>query len=216
MKKTLMALTLPALLMAQAAWADVVIKVPNNFEILATEQVRIKKATKQVALPEGDQHILVRFDSPTNPHSTAQSLGFVSSKPMLVTFTANDGEEVILVAPRIDTPQEVKRYAKAPTFTLVDAEGQTVAHQTTRVEYEGSPMTADYNAILAKQIGSTASPAPVLSSTAVAGTGVAAVNAAKIDVSDLTPQQADALLRDLYKNADEKRRKDFMRWALGL
>ncbi|MGR5077893.1 DUF2057 domain-containing protein [Photobacterium swingsii] len=216
MKKTLMALTLPVLLVAQVAWADVMVKMPSNFEILATEQVRIKKATKQVALPEGDQHILVRFDSPTNPHSTAQSLGFVSSKPIFVSFTAKDGEVVSLVPPRIDTQQEVKAFARQPSFKLVDAMGNTVAHESTNILFEGSPMTADYNAILAKQIGSTASPAPVLSSTAVAGAGVAAVNAAKIDVSDLTPQQADALLRDLYKNADEKRRKDFMRWALGL
>ncbi|MDO6500093.1 DUF2057 domain-containing protein [Photobacterium sanguinicancri] len=213
MKKTLMALTLPALLVAQVAWADVMVKMPSNFEILATEQVRIKRATKQVALPEGDQHILVRFDSPTNPHSTAQSLGFVSSKPILVSFTAKDGEVVSLVPPRIDTQQEVKTFARQPTFKLVDANGDAVEHESSMVLFEGSPMTADYNAILADQI---VSPAPVLSSTAVAGSGVAAVNAAQIDVNNLTPQQADALLRDLYKNADEKRRKDFMRWALGL
>ncbi len=213
MKKTLMALTLPALLVAQVAWADVMVKMPSNFEILATEQIRIKRATKQVALPEGDQHILVRFDSPTNPHSTAQSLGFVSSKPILVSFTAKDGEVVSLVPPRIDTQQEVKTFARQPTFKLVDAKGNTVAHESTKILFEGSPMTADYNAILAEQIVSSA---PVLSSTAIAGSGVAAVNAAQIDVSALTPQQADALLRDLYKNADEKRRKDFMRWALGL
>ncbi|OAN18662.1 hypothetical protein A3K86_07185 [Photobacterium jeanii] len=216
MKKTLLASVLPVLLVAQSAWADVKIKVPSNFEILATQQVKLKKAQKEVVLPEGEQHLLVRFDSPTNPHSTAQSLGYVSSQPILVSFYAIDGDVITLKPPRVDTQREVKAFAQKPTFTLIDAKGNPVEHESELVPFEGSPITANYHTLLAAQIGSSVA-APELSATAAGDNGKAVISSASaINVSKLTPAQADALLRELYRGADEQRRKEFMRWALGL
>lgn len=212
MKKTLLAFSLPLVLVSQAAMADVTLKVPGNFEILAAQHLEIKKATKTVALPEGDQQVLVRFDSPTNPHSTGQSMGYVSSQPILIRFSANDGEVVELVAPRVDTQQDVKRFAKNPSFELTDTAGKSVSFASKKVVVSGSPLMANYNAILAAQV------APSEKQTLPQPTVTTAPSQAvsTVDINQLTPAQTDQLMKDLYQNADEKRRKEFIRWALGL
>jgi uncharacterized protein len=212
MKKTLLAFSLPLVLVSQVVMADVTLKMPGNFEILAAQHLEIKKATKTVALPEGDQQVLVRFDSPTNPHSTGQSMGYVSSQPILIRFSADDGEVIELVAPRVDTQQDVKRFAKNPRFELTDTAGKSVSFESEKLVVSGSPLTANYNNILAAQI--TPNDKQTLPQPTV--TTVSSQAISTVDISRLTPAKADQLMKDLYQNADEKRRKEFMRWALGL
>ncbi|WP_239974004.1 DUF2057 domain-containing protein [Photobacterium damselae] len=222
------------LLSSYAAQANVSLEMPSYFSVLAAQSQELKKAQKQINLTDGQQQVLIRFESPRNPHSTAQSMGYIHSQPLLVTFSAQD-DVIKLVAPRIDTPQEIVKFAKAPKFDLINGEGQSVEYKMKAIGFSGSPLLADYNALLAEQIMPRAEAAPtqntisashkiavapvVTSTMTVEATPVfdaSSKTVMPIDVSKLSPTQRQELLKSLYQQADETQRKTFMRWALGL
>ncbi|BAX53877.1 hypothetical protein PDPUS_1_02503 [Photobacterium damselae subsp. piscicida] len=76
------------LLSSYAAQANVSLEMPSYFSVLAAQSQEMKKAQKQINLTDGQQQVLIRFESPRNPHSTAQSMGYIHSQPLLVTFSA--------------------------------------------------------------------------------------------------------------------------------
>ncbi len=237
MKKMTQLVYATLFLSSYAVQANVSLEMPAHFSVLAAQSQELKKAQKQINLADGQQRVLIRFESPRNPHSTAQSMGYIHSQPLLVSFSAQN-DAIKLVAPRIDTPQEIVKFAKAPKFDLIDGKGQSIKYSVETMNFSGSPLLADYNALLAEFITPKAEPVtamgsqkaisashkiavtPVVTSASKVGTTPVSAASSKtvmpIEVSKLSPTQRQELLRSLYQQADETQRKEFMRWALGL
>ena len=200
--------------MSAPSWAETNLQTPSNVEILATKAVYLKNTQHQVTLPAGQQQLLVRFDSPENPHSTGQTMGFVNSAPVLLHFNLDDQATVTVKIPRLDTPQEINRFAKQPYFKLYNDDGSQLAVEQKVISMTGSPLLTDYNQLLNESVGAT-----VVSVTMVKNTQEPhAVNPAvtQIDTTHLTAQQTDQLLQQLYQQANKAQRKNFIRWALEL
>ncbi|MEC6798317.1 DUF2057 family protein [Photobacterium sp. S4TG1] len=200
--------------MSAPSWAETNLQTPANVEILATTAVRLNKAQHQVMLPAGQQQLLVRFDSPENPHSTGQTMGFVHSAPVLLRFKLDDQATVTVKIPRLDTPQEIERFAKQPYFKLYNDDGSQLAVEQKAIVMTGSPLFTDYNKLLNESVGETVVPVTALKNKqepyAVSTT------VTQIDTTHLTAQQTDQLLQQLYQQANKEQRKKFIRWALEL
>ena len=144
--------------MSVPSWAETNLQTPSNVEILATKAVYLKNTQHQVTLPAGQQQLLVRFDSPENPHSTGQTMGYVNSSPVLLRFKLDDQATVTVKIPRLDTPQEINRFAKQPYFKLYNDDGSQLALEQKVIPMTGSPLFTDYNKLLTASVGEAVVP----------------------------------------------------------
>lgn len=201
-------------IMSIPSWANTNLQTPANVEILATTAVHLNKTQHQVTLPAGQQQLLVRFDSPENPHSTGQTMGYVNSSPVLLRFKLDDQATVTVKIPRLDTPQEINRFAKQPYFKLYNDDGSQLALEQKVIPMTGSPLFTDYNKLLNESVGEAVVPVAVVKNKQISHSKSTAV--ASIDTTHLTAQQTDQLLQQLYQQANKEQRKKFIRWALEL
>ncbi|MEC6909406.1 DUF2057 family protein [Photobacterium piscicola] len=201
-------------IMSIPSWANTNLQTPANVEILATTAVHLNKTQHQVTLPAGQQQLLVRFDSPENPHSTGQTMGYVNSSPVLLRFKLDDQATVTVKIPRLDTPQEINRFAKQPYFKLYNDDGSQLALEQKVIPMTGSPLFTDYNKLLNESVGEAVVPVAVVKNKQMSHSKSTAV--ASIDTTHLTAQQTDQLLQQLYQQANKEQRKKFIRWALEL
>ncbi|MGL4504732.1 MAG: DUF2057 family protein, partial [Aeromonas sobria] len=150
--------------------------------------------------------LLVRFDSPSDPRSTNESQGRVTSAPLLVTLSIPSKGSLQLTTPALTSPSAIRQFAANPALLMSDEKGasQPLALQALPRSQDG--LSTDYQALLASHTP-TASPASIAS---------AQPSTTAHTTSDLTSEQADATLRELYLTADAQRRKAFIRWALDL
>ncbi|PST86231.1 DUF2057 domain-containing protein [Photobacterium sp. NCIMB 13483] len=200
--------------MSAPSWAETNLQTPSNVEILATKAVYLKNTQHQVTLPAGQQQLLVRFDSPENPHSTGQTMGYVNSSPVLLRFKLDDQATVTVKIPRLDTPQEINRFAKQPYFKLYNDDGSQLALEQKVIPMTGSPLFTDYNKLLNESVGEAVVPVAMVTNKQMSHSKSTAVTS--IDTTHLTAQQTDQLLQQLYQQANKEQRKKFIRWALEL
>ncbi len=148
----------------------------------------------------------MRFDSPSDPRSTNESPGRVTSAPLLVTLTAPAQGTLQLTTPVLTSPSVIRRFAASPALRLSDDKGTSQPLTLQALPRSRDGLGTDYQALLASHTP-TVSSAPIVATQAATTFHTA---------STLTPEQADATLRELYLAADAKRRKAFIRWALDL
>ncbi len=182
------------------------LELADNLTLLASPHGKPSAFTRAINLPAGEARLLVRFDSPSDPRSTNESQGRVTSAPLLLTLTAPSQGTFQLTTPVLTSPSAIRQLAASPALLLSDDKGtsQPMALQALPRSQDG--LGTDYQTLLASHTP-TASPASITSaqpSTTIHTT------------SDLTSELADATLRELYLAADAKRRKAFILWALDL
>ncbi len=182
------------------------LELPDNLTLLASPHGKPSAFTRAIDLPAGEARLLVRFDSPSDPRSTNESQGRVTSAPLLLTLTASSQGTLQLTTPMLTSPSSIRQFAANPALLVSDGKGesQPLALQVLPRNQDG--LSTDYQALLASHTP-TASPAPIFA---------AQPSTTAHTTSDLTPEQADATLRELYLTADAQRRKAFIRWALDL
>lgn len=182
------------------------LELADNLTLLASPHGKPSAFTRAIDLPAGEARLLVRFDSPSDPRSTNESQGRVTSAPLLLTLTASSQGTLQLTTPMLTSPSSIRQFAANPALLVSDGKGesQPLALQVLPRSQDG--LSTDYQALLASHTP-TASPTPIFAAQA---------STTAHTPSALTPEQADATLRELYLAADAKRRKAFIRWALDL
>ena len=199
MKKLLL---VPLLLCATQALAAPKLSVGDNLVVLAAKSADVSIFSDSIGLKEGEQKVVVKYDSPENPSSTNQSNGRVTSKPFLLTFKATGDENLVLSTKKAADTSEVRALAKDPAFILT-VNGQAVPFTRSPLIKSSAfgSLTTSWNDVVngeatpAKAAATTAAAAPV-SAAAVAGS------------SNLEAMQK------LYLQMGAKERKTFLKWAL--
>ncbi|HDO1320689.1 TPA: DUF2057 family protein [Aeromonas veronii] len=182
------------------------LELADNLTLLASPQGKPSAFTRTIDLPTGETRLLVRFDSPSDPRSTNESPGRVTSAPLLLTLTTPSQGTLQLTTPVLTSSSAIRQFAANPALLVSDGKGESQPLALQALPRSQDGLSTDYQALLASHTP-TANPAPI--TTAPSSTITHSPLA-------LTPEQADATLRELYLAADAKRRKAFIRWALDL
>lgn len=182
------------------------LELADNLTLLASPQGKSSAFTRAIDLPAGEARLLVRFDSPSDPRTTNESQGRVTSAPLLLTLTAPSQGTLQLTTPVLISPSAIRQFAANPALLVSDGKGESQPLALQALPRSQDGMSTDYQALLASHTP-TASPTQISAAQASTTTHTP---------SALTPEQADAALRELYLAADAKRRKAFIRWALDL
>lgn len=182
------------------------LELADNLTLLASPQGKSSAFTRAIDLPAGEARLLVRFDSPSDPRTTNESQGRVTSAPLLLILTVPSQGTLQLTTPVLTSPSSIRQFAANPALLVSDGKGESQPLALQALPRSQDGMSTDYQALLASHTP-TASPTQI--SAAQASTTAHTPSA-------LTPEQADAALRELYLAADAKRRKAFIRWALDL
>lgn len=182
------------------------LELADNLTLLASPQGKSSAFTRAIDLPAGEARLLVRFDSPSDPRTTNESQGRVTSAPLLLTLTVPSQGTLQLTTPVLISPSAIRQFAANPALLVSDGKGESQPLALQALPRSQDGMSTDYQALLASHTP-TASPTQISAAQASTTTHTP---------SALTPEQADAALRELYLAADAKRRKAFIRWALDL
>ncbi|MGL4885463.1 MAG: DUF2057 family protein [Aeromonas veronii] len=182
------------------------LELADNLTLLASPQGKPSAFTRTIDLPTGEIRLLVRFDSPSDPRSTNESPGRITSAPLLITLTIPSQGTLQLTTPTLTSPLVIRQFAANPTLLLSDGEGISQQLELQALPRSQDGLRTDYQALLVSHT-QTANPAPITTAPSSTITH---------SLSTLTPEQTDATLRELYLTADAQRRKAFIRWALGL
>lgn len=182
------------------------LELADNLTLLASPQGKSSAFTRAIDLPAGEARLLVRFDSPSDPRTTNESQGRVTSAPLLLTLTAPSQGTLQLTTPVLISPSAIRQFAANPALLVSDGKGESQPLALQALPRSQDGMSTDYQALLASHTP-TASPTQISAAQASTTTHTP---------SALTPEQADAALRELYLAADAKQRKAFIRWALDL
>ncbi|WP_236764627.1 DUF2057 family protein [Aeromonas jandaei] len=182
------------------------LELADTLTLLASPQGKPSAFTRTIELPAGESRLLVRFDSPSDPRSTNESQGRMTSAPLLLTLTASSQGTLQLTTPVLTSSSAIRQFAASPALLLSDDKGTSQPLALQALPRSQDSLGTDYQALLESHTP-TVSPAPIFATQAATTAHTA---------SALTPEQADATLRELYLAADAKRRKAFIRWALDL
>ncbi|MGL4722912.1 MAG: DUF2057 family protein [Scandinavium sp.] len=167
--------------------------VGDNLTVLAAKSADVSIFSDDIALKDGEQKVVVKYDSPENPSSTNQSNGRVTSKPYLLTFNATGDEDIELTTKMAADTSEVRALAKEPVFILT-VNGKAVP-------FNHSPL------IRSSSFGSiSTSWDSVVNGAPAPAAPVAAAAQAESDTMKA--------MQKLYLQSDAKQRKAFLKWAL--
>lgn len=220
MKKWL--LLISGLLMAPSLLAAVTLTVPMNYQLLAVQGKHLPSAVNNIALSAGQQSVLVQFISQENPYNVNELSALVRSKPIRIDFIAPEQGEIKLKPPILTTPDDIKRYAKQPSFSLIDEKNDKVAYQAQLLTVQGSPLNADYNDMLAKSLGLPA--VKKMEMTPLSGsssqTSPSTAQQPQLNSEANVPAAGDASqdrisqLKAQFMAASPQERKAFLSWAV--
>jgi hypothetical protein len=175
------------------------LKMGENVNVLAARDAQIDPLSKSIALPDGEQAMIVRFDAPTNPGSANESQGRITSDVFLLTFEAPLTGEMTLNTATPRTETEARKAAKNPQFMLSVANGSAIVMNSQPVVITQSSLMTDYSQYLpAKTL------APAL---------------AESHKEHQTPAEKGSALSQVqseFLKLDANQRKAFLRWALEL
>jgi Uncharacterized protein conserved in bacteria len=192
MKKLLF---VPLLLCGAQAMAAPHLSVGENLVVLAAKSADVSIFSDNIALKEGEQKVVVKYDSPENPSSTNQSNGRVTSKAYLLTFKAAGDEVIELTTPAAADTAEVRALAKDPVFKLT-ANGSAVKFERSALIQSGGlgALTTSWDSVVN---GDKAAAPAAPTASAVQG-------------------ESDSLkaMQKLYLQSDATQRKAFLKWAL--
>ncbi|PJG58140.1 DUF2057 family protein [Aeromonas cavernicola] len=208
-------LTLLLSLPSQAAQLE----LADNLTLLASSQGKPSAFSRVLDLPAGETKLLVRFDSPSDPNSTNESPGRITSAPLLVTIKAPAQGTLRLVTPALATAPAIRQFAVQPTLLLTNMDGSAQPLTQQVLPRNQDTLRTDYQALLASYQApapSNLTPPTVTRQQPSATPPRVATEEPAVQAPAMSVEQADAELRRLYLAADEARRKAFIRWALDL
>lgn len=175
------------------------LNVGENINVLAARDAQIDPLSKSIVLPAGEQAMIVRFDSPTNPGSANESQGRITSDAFLLTFDAPLSGEMTLNTATPRTESEARKAAKNPQFTLSVANGSAIVMNSQPVMISQSSLMTDYSQYL----------------PAKASAPVSAESRNKHQALVKKDSSLSQVQREFLK-LDANQRKAFLRWALEL
>lgn len=169
------------------------LSVGDNLTVLAAKSADVSIFSDDIALKDGTQRVVVKYDSPENPSSTNQSNGRVTSKPYLLTFNATGDEKIELTTKAAVDTSEVRALAKEPVFILTK-KGKAVP-------FSQSPLirTSTFSSVAT----SWESVVNGDSASAPAATGTAQTESGTMQA-----------MQKLYLQSSPEQRKAFLKWAL--
>jgi hypothetical protein len=186
--------------------------VGNNLTVLAAKSADVSIFSDKVTLKEGEQKVVVKYDSPENPSSTNQSNGRITSKPWLLTFNASGDEEITLSIKQATDTSEVRALAKAPVFSLTD-NGKAVPFTPTPLVRQSAfgSISTSWDSV----VNGEATPAAVAVAAVpvVAATPVTAP-APAVAANGQSSAERFKAMQQLYLQSDAAQRKAFLKWAL--
>ncbi|MGU3415960.1 DUF2057 family protein [Enterobacteriaceae bacterium C34A] len=175
------------------------LSVGDNLTVLAAKSADVSIFTDDIALKDGEQKVVVKYDSPENPSSTNQSNGRVTSKPYLLTFSASGDEKIELTTKAAVDTSEVRALAKEPVFILtINGKAVPFSHSPLIRSSAFGSITTSWDAVVN---GESAPAAAKVAAPAASG---------KAQTESETMQT----MQKLYLQSDAKQRKAFLKWAL--
>ncbi|MGU3523964.1 DUF2057 family protein [Enterobacteriaceae bacterium C23F] len=174
------------------------LSVGDNLTVLAAKSAEVSIFTDNIALKDGEQKVVVKYDSPENPSSTNQSNGRVTSKPYLLTFSASGDEQIELTTKAAVDTSEVRALAKEPVFILtINGKAVPFSHSPLIRSSAFGSITTSWDAV----VNGDSSPA-------------AAKAVAPASGKAQTESETMQTMQKLYLQSDAKQRKAFLKWAL--
>jgi uncharacterized protein YccT (UPF0319 family) len=165
---------------------------------------------------------VVQFISQENPYNVNELSALIRSKPIRIDFVAPEQGEIKLKPPILTTPDDIKRYAEQPSFSLINEKSIEVAYQAQMLTVQGSPLNADYNELLAKSLG--LSSVKKIEMTQLPGSSLQASPSSapqsQPNSGSTTPAVGDAAqermqqLKAQFMAASPAERKAFLSWAV--
>lgn len=172
--------------------------VGDNLTVLAAKSADVSIFSDNIALKDGEQKVVVKYDSPENPSSTNQSNGRVTSKPYLLTFNATGDEKIELMTKVATDTAEVRALAKEPVFILtVNGEAVPFKHSPLIRSSAFGSISTSWDSVV------NGDPAPV-----------APPVVAPVATSGQAESDTMKAMQKLYLQSDAKQRKAFLKWAL--
>lgn len=202
MKKLLL---VSLLLCGSQALAAPKLSVGDNLTVLAAKSADVSIFSDDIALKDGEQKVVVKYDSPENPSSTNQSNGRITSKPYLLTFNATGDEKIELTTKVAADTSEVRALAKDPVFIL------TVKGKAVPFEHAPLVRTSSFGSISTSWdsvVNGEAKPAVAAVAPAVAPVAASSAPSAQAESNTMKAMQ------DLYLQSNAQQRKAFLKWAL--
>ncbi|TDN46069.1 DUF2057 family protein [Scandinavium goeteborgense] len=186
------------------AIASPTLSVGDNLTVLAAKSADMSIFSDSIALQDGEQKIVVKYDSPENPSSTNQSNGRITSIPYLLTFKASGDETITLTTREAADISDVRSLAKDPEFTLT-VNGKAVSFTRSpliRTSRFGS-LSTSWDSVVNGDGKSSPAAAAIITAPGV-------VEATSIQAGSETMKT----MQKLYLQSDAKQRKTFLKWAM--
>lgn len=187
---------------AGSAQAAVVVKVPENFRILAVSNGTLQDE-QHATLADGEQQLLVRFEGVIPSRSSSENDRQVRSEPQVVRYQGSN-QHLQLTASVPGDERGMQAYAKAPVVALQE-NGRALAIQQDALVTSGMLLGVDWNGKLAEYNRSGGKAAL----TAVAAATLASGAQPVVVASELEGQ-----LQQLFLQADPALCKRFIGWAV--
>lgn len=170
------------------SFAKVTLELGENVVVLAAKDAKVSMFSRSIALPDGDQKLVIKFDSSVNPESVNQGKGRITSAPYILSFRHGDSEKVTLSTPKVTDEKEAKKQAEAPQFTLF-ANDKAVPFMLKKIDPESINIFSDFRALLTGNDD---------------------------EITDIKQEEPDAVnqLKTAYIALSDKQKLSFMKWLL--
>ena len=188
------------LLCAGAAQAEVEVRVPENFQILAVSAGKVQDEQHAV-LADGQQQLLVRYEGVIPSRNSSDNDRQIRSEPQVIRYDASrQSVRLQATVPRDEIGME--RYARAPLVSL-QAQGQPLAMQQDELLANGMQIGMDWHAKLDEyNRGGGKAALKTVGATTVAAS------------APMVASELEGQLQRLFLQADPALRKRFIGWAV--
>lgn len=216
MKLTVLVPALAGLLWAGSALANVQLEVtpPYVVQLIDGEPTNPKllQTGNKYPIEAGKHQLVVAFEG---NYSSRSDTKFVTAEPLVINFTAEDNQQLMLDYKKPRNEAEAKQFVKTQQVGLKDkVSGQPVkSEQFVLPKVEGFQLTRDYQQELIAMGKAFNQPTTVAVSTAA----VMAAASAPVQVAPSKAQsnpEALTQLQSWYNKADTETRKAFQIWVI--
>ncbi|EKS7427137.1 TPA: DUF2057 family protein [Enterobacter cancerogenus] len=119
----------------------------DNVVALAASKSKVSIFSKSIKLADGDNSLVVNFDSQANPESVNQGKGRITSAPYIITFNYSGNDTVFLSTAKVSDENEAKKQAANPSFTLT-ANNIPVDFKVKKIDQDSVNIFSDYKSLL--------------------------------------------------------------------
>ncbi|NWH06205.1 YccT family protein [Desulfobacter latus] len=194
------------------AWADVTMNLPEKIAIVA-ENGKNTKINKKIALPDGDNQIVIQFQGELSRKHADEDADFENSDAFVIRFNASN-QALRMVIPRIKRLLELEKWNKKPDIRILDSAGRELDIQIARLKIDGFQIFRNYETEL-EAFNKTDSPAALNTLSTVSGdyvpntVPVPAVSPKHRSQPQGKTDMAEDMLEYWYQQADEETKARF-------